>query len=189
MTYDWLFAGLGNPGSGHSQSRHNAGFMVVDALAEKHRARIEKFELAACTAVLTLHGQTVLLAKPQTFMNESGQALAALQRYYKIPLEKLLVVYDDLDFELGQAKLRESGGSGTHNGMKSIMAALGSENFPRLRLGIGPRPAPVEGKDFVLSKFSKDQRAVFVEVIDKSVLALESVVQLGLPKAMNQVNR
>ena len=185
-----LVVGLGNPGSEYAQHRHNVGFQVLDALAQAHGLSFSREKLArAHTAQGRIGGRSVLLAKPQTFVNRSGQAVARLARWFKIPPQQMLVVYDELDLPLGRLRLRADGSSGGHNGMRSIIQALGSQDFPRLRFGIGRPPGQMDPADFVLHPFSKEEKEVVAVVLDQAVAAVETWLQEGITVAMDRFNR
>jgi PTH1 family peptidyl-tRNA hydrolase len=185
----WLVVGLGNPGSEYAGTRHNAGFMVVQRLGQRWNL---KFERRACSSRLTetRRGRTkIILALPQTFMNQSGLAVQSLLSTYKIKPENLLVIYDDLDLPLGEIRIRPQGSPGSHKGMKSIVEVLGTTLFPRVRLGIGPRPESVEAADYVLSQFSVDEKPKIKEAVEKACQAVEMIVAGRLAEAMNTFNR
>ena len=185
----WLVVGLGNPGSEYAGTRHNAGFMVVQRLGQRWNL---KFERRACSSRLTetRRGRTkIILALPQTFMNQSGLAVQSLLSTYKIKPENLLVIYDDLDLPLGEIRIRPQGSPGSHKGMKSIVEVLGTTLFPRVRLGIGPRPESVEAADYVLSQFSVDEKPKIKEAVGKACQAIEMIVAGRLAEAMNTFNR
>ncbi len=185
----WLVVGLGNPGSEYAGTRHNAGFMVVQRLGQRWNL---KFERRACSSRLTetRRGRTkIILALPQTFMNQSGLAVQSLLSTYKIKPENLLVIYDDLDLPLGEIRIRPQGSPGSHKGMKSIVEVLGTTLFPRVRLGIGPRPESVEAADYVLSQFSVDEKPKIKEAVEKACQAIEMIVAGRLAEAMNTFNR
>lgn len=183
-----LIAGLGNPGAQYQQTRHNAGFMVLDALAKKHGADFQSWQNLGEYAKLSLHGNEVLLAKPMTYMNLSGQLTGALARFYKIPAENLLVCFDDMSLNLGDIRLRASGSAGGQKGMKNIIEVMGTDKIARLRVGIGPRPEKFDAADFVLSRFSKTELPLLQEAVNKAVEALDVCLTDGLEKAMNQFN-
>lgn len=187
-TVDWLLVGLGNPGTQYQDTRHNVGFRVLEVLVERHKVALSKSEFDALTGKFKFKNQSLMLCLPQTFMNDSGRAVSGLARYYKIPIQKILVVYDDLDFDLGTLKLRAQGSGGTHNGMNSIISCLGLQIFPRLRVGIGPKPTAAEWKDFVLSKFRKDEKKLLSDVLIRGVVAVEQVCEVGIERGMNAVN-
>ena len=185
----WLVVVLGNPGSEYAGTRHNAGFMVVQRLGQRWNL---KFERRACSSRLTetRRGRTkIILALPQTFMNQSGLAVQSLLATYKIKPENLLVIYDDLDLPLGEIRIRPQGSPGSHRGMKSIVEVLGTTLFPRVRLGIGPRPESVEAADYVLSQFSVDEKPKIKEAVEKACQAVEMIVAGRLAEAMNTFNR
>ncbi|MGC9398922.1 MAG: aminoacyl-tRNA hydrolase [Anaerolineae bacterium] len=160
-----LIAGLGNPGSRFTHNRHNIGFRTVDALAKDHHLTFSRTEHHTSTAHGMISGERVILAKPQTFMNASGKAIGALTRYYKIPPQHLLVIYDDLDLPLGTVRFRQEGSSGGHRGVQSIINHLSTSRFPRLRLGIGRPPGRMDPADYVLQDFSAEEQPLLWEVL------------------------
>ncbi len=182
-----MIIGLGNPGARYAHSRHNVGFMVADRFARAHALDFARRRFNARLAEGVLAGARVIVAKPQTFMNSSGIAVARLCAFYKIAPADLLVIYDDLDLPLGKIRLRPKGSAGGHHGMESILAHLGSSDFPRLRVGIG-RPNPDADIDHVLGAFTDDERAVMEETLTRAAAAVEVWVQEGLEAAMNQFN-
>ncbi len=182
-----LVVGLGNPGAKYANTRHNVGFMVVDRLARRVGIGLTKRQCNALTALGTISGQRVCLAKPQTYMNLSGDAVACLARFFKVSPADLLVVYDDRDLPLGRVRLREKGSAGGQRGMESIIAALGTSDFPRLRIGIG-RPAEVDAVDHVLGSFSAEERPLIEAALDRAVEAVEGVLSEGVDWAMNSFN-
>lgn len=182
-----LIVGLGNPGPEYERSRHNAGFMVLDRLAAKHNLRFNQKRAHSRIARGTLGGADVVLAKPETYMNLSGRAVQGVLMVHGVTSRNLLVVYDDFDLPLGSLRLRERGGPGTHNGMRSIVQAIGTQDFPRLRVGIGGAEGQT-ARDHVLGEFSPDECAVFQAARDRAVEALETVLTDGLPVAMNRFN-
>lgn len=184
----YLIAGLGNPGPRYRNNRHNIGFMVVNALADDARIPIRRVEFRALVGKGALENEPVVLAKPQTFMNDSGQAVAPLMRFYKIPNEKLLVVHDDLDLPFGTLRLRPQGGAGGQRGMGSIMAKLDTQDFARLRVGIGRPPGRMPPRDYVLHDFDPDDEEVLPEVLQCAVNAIRSFVADGIEQAMNEFN-
>jgi PTH1 family peptidyl-tRNA hydrolase len=165
MTDFLLIAGLGNPGSRFEGNRHNIGYQAVEELADSHRLTFSRTEHDALTAHGTIADERVILAKPQTFMNESGKAVQALTGYYKIPPERLLVIYDDLDLPLGTVRFRQEGSSGGHRGVQSIINRLSTRQFPRLRLGIGRPPGRMDPAAYVLQDFSEDEEPVMWDVL------------------------
>jgi len=184
-----LIVGLGNPGAEYAKTRHNAGFLLVEKLAEQWRSGwTSERKFAARVAKAERHGQKVLLAEPQTFMNLSGEAVGALAKFYQLPLEKILVVVDDADLPLGEIRLRPGGGTGGHHGLESLTQHLGSKNFARLRIGIGRKNAVREITGHVLGRFGADEAALLAKVLERAAGQLECWVDVGLQKAMNQFN-
>lgn len=184
-----LIVGLGNPGLEYSATRHNLGFLCLDRLATKHRLRFTGKCGKSVLARGAISGHDVALAKPQTYMNLSGESVRDLLRLYKMPTSALLVVFDEVDLPLGTIRLRERGGPGTHNGMRSIVDEIGTTNFPRLRIGVG---MPTDGQnlaDYVLGLPPPEERAVLDEALDRGVEAIETVARRGIGAAMNQFNR
>ncbi len=184
----FLIAGLGNPGRAYRRNRHNVGFMALDRLSEDLQAPFTRVQARAMVTDARHDGVRLLLAKPQTYMNESGQAVGALTRFYKIPLPNLLVIFDDLDLPLGTLRLRPSGGSGGQKGMRSIIQHVGGEGFPRLRLGIGRPPGRMDPADFLLQDFSEDEQDLLDIVLRRTVEAVFSYVQDGVDLAMTKYN-
>ncbi len=184
-----LVVGLGNPGAKYVSNRHNVGFRCVALFAAAHALAFDKKQKRARVAMGPVSGQRVIVAQPQTFMNESGRAVAALARFYKVRLERLLVVYDDLDLPLGAVRLRPEGGSGGHNGMRSIIEHLGGRNFPRLRIGIDRPPGRMDPAAYVLQNFSTQEEALLEETLRWAVAAIETWLTEGIQAAMNEYNR
>lgn len=184
----FLIVGLGNPGPNYRQNRHNIGFMVVNALAESLNIPMQRVEMRALVGKGLLGGERVILAKPQTYMNSSGQSVAPLARFYKIPLEQLMVVHDDLDLPFGTLRLRPLGGTGGQKGMESIIKLLGTHDFPRLRVGIGRPPGRMDPADYVLHDFDPPQQNLLPEVLDAAVKAIRTFVLEGIEASMNAYN-
>ncbi|HEY8346257.1 MAG TPA: aminoacyl-tRNA hydrolase [Symbiobacteriaceae bacterium] len=183
-----LIVGLGNPGAQYANTRHNVGWMALDAFARKHGVALDRQRFHGLQGELLWHGEKVILLKPLTYMNLSGQAVAPTVRFFKIALPDLLVVYDDLDLKPGTLRMREKGSAGGHNGMKSIIQELGTEEFPRLRIGIG-RPAPGWSVvDWVLSPFGPEDQAIIAETLPRAVEAIESFLTDGPAKTMSKFN-
>jgi PTH1 family peptidyl-tRNA hydrolase len=182
-----LIVGLGNPGRRYQGTRHNIGARVIETLARRHRVTLRE-EGWANVGALNLHVARVLFARPQTYVNVSGTAVGDLRRRHRLPLENLLVVFDDLDLPVGQIRLRAKGGHGGHNGMRSIVEALGSEEFPRLRVGIGRPREDVDPADYVLSRFSKGEQAQMDEAVERAADAVEAYVRRGIEAAMSAFN-
>ena len=186
---DWLLiVGLGNPGREYAGNRHNVGFDCVDLLAEKHGIALSKSQHKARLGTGQVAGRQAILAEPQTYVNSSGEAVGAVARYYKVAPGDVLVIYDDLDLPQGTIRLRPGGSSGGHNGIKSIIEHLGTQAFPRVRIGIGRPPGRMEPKDYVLQDFSAAEREGMAEVYDRVVDAVETFIREGIREAMNRYN-
>lgn len=186
----YLIAGLGNPGRRYTHNRHNVGFRCLRRLAAAHGLDFRKRQKRARVAPGTVCGRRVILALPQTYMNESGRAVVPLLQFYKVDLDHLLVVYDDLDLEQGTIRLRPQGGSGGHRGMRSIIQQLGGgRDFPRLRVGIGRPPGRMDPADYVLQDFSDAEWELMDEVLDRAVAALETWLVEGIDVAMDRYNQ
>jgi PTH1 family peptidyl-tRNA hydrolase len=184
----FLICGLGNPGPKYARNRHNAGFQCVDRLAQQWKLSFERMRFRAYLALGQALGFSLILAKPLTFMNDSGESVASIARWYKIPVSNLLVIYDDLDLPLGKVRLRPGGSSGGHKGMTSIITHLGSDAFPRLRMGIG-RPIHGEPYEYVLSDFTKDQSIIMQDAYTRGQAAIECLLTQGVEIAMSKFNQ
>lgn len=182
--------GLGNPGKKYEKTRHNSGFMVIDALLRELSSDDVSWKMRrnALVAPAQYASQSLLLVKPQTFMNNSGRAVAALAQFYKIKTRDIWVVYDDIDLPLGELRIRESGSSGGHNGAASIIASFGSNDFPRFRLGIGPVPDRIDPADYVLQKFAAEELAVASVMQKTAVAAIMLALAEGMQDAMKKFN-
>ena len=183
-----LIVGLGNPGLAYRYNRHNVGFMVADALADKLEIPLKRVKFKAQIGNGKLGDIPVIIAKPLTFMNNSGEAVAPLVRYFKVPLERLLVIHDDMDLPLGTLRMRPSGGSAGHNGMLSIFDKLGTNVIPRLRVGIGRPPGRMDPADYVLQDFPRSEEELLSMVIAQACEAALAFITTGLEKAMNTYN-
>ncbi len=183
-----LIVGLGNPGRAYRHNRHNVGFHCLDLLAARWQLSFDKKRARAELALGRVAGQKVILVKPQTFVNLSGEAVGAVARFYRVDPEQILVIYDDLDLPQGATRLRPGGGAGGHNGVRSIIKHLNTQTFPRLRVGIGRPPGRMEPKDYVLQDFGAQEREVMAEVYERAVDAVEVFVQEGIREAMNRFN-
>lgn len=183
----YIIAGLGNPGRKYENTRHNIGFIALDLLAERNHIKINKLKHKALVGEGRISGQKVLLVKPQTYMNLSGQSLREVMTYYKEDMEHLIVIYDDIDIPEGTIRIRKKGSAGTHNGMRSIVYDLASDQFPRIRIGMGAE-RKAELKDFVLGGFSKEEKCLLEGAVEKAALAAERIVEKGIEKAMNEYN-
>ena len=183
-----LIVGLGNPGRKYDKTRHNAGFCVIDALAEKMNIQVKKRGQRAIFGVGNYEGMTFMLAKPQTFMNLSGESVRALLEYYRIPVRNLLVISDDVNLDPGVIRIRESGSAGGHNGLKNIILELAGDGFMRLRLGVGKKPETKDLVEFVLDTYSKEDAAVMKKAYQVAADAAIAIFTEGLSAAMNQYN-
>jgi PTH1 family peptidyl-tRNA hydrolase len=184
----YLIVGLGNPGREYRETRHNAGYMVIDRLCADFDIRLSRLQSRALVGSGVWKGYKVILAKPQTFMNLSGQAVASLIRFYKLPLDHLLVIHDDLDLGVGTLRMRPGGGSAGQKGLASIIQQLGTEEFPRLRIGIGHPPGQMDTADYVLGNFYGSEKDLIATLLDRAVEAVEDFILNGLEHAMNQFN-
>ena len=185
----FLIVGLGNPGRQYEHTRHNAGFDVMDALAEKYNISISESGHKALFGKGMIGGQKVILAKPQTFMNLSGESIREAVDYYKIDPEDIIVIYDDISLDPGQLRIRLKGSAGGHNGIKNIIAMTGTENFKRIKVGVGEKPAGWDLADHVLGRMSEEDRAAFEEAVKESVKATEMILEDEIDQAMNDFNR
>ena len=183
-----MIIGLGNPGKEYAQTKHNVGFMVIDAIADELNVAVEKKQCQALTQTANWDGQKILLVKPQTFMNLSGQAVMELLHYYNDRIDDLLVIHDDLDLPPGQLRFKQGGGAGGHNGIKNIIAHLGTQEFPRIKVGVGDKPPRMDLADYVLSRFSKEDREKMEQAFKDAAEAVEVMITEGADAAMNQFN-
>ena len=187
--YDYLIVGLGNPGAKYEMTRHNAGFLAVDLLAVKENLNIKKLKYHALVGDAVINCKKCLVMKPQTFMNNSGEAVGEAARFYKIPPERVIVISDDFSFDVGQIRIKRKGSAGGHNGLKSIIAHLGSENFPRIKVGVGKKPnADYDIIDWVLGRFPKELEKDLKSALENAVDALPYIVNEEIDKAMNLFN-
>ncbi len=185
----YLIVGLGNPGRRYRNNRHNAGFMALDRLAARLGVGFARLQSKALVTDAQIDGTPLLLAKPQTFMNASGQAVQGLVRFYKITAEDLLLVIDDIDLPFGNLRLRPAGGSGGHQGLRSVIAQLGHSDFPRLRIGVGRPPGNTDPADYVLRDFGKAETDSLAEVLERAVDSILAFTHLGIEHAMTEYNR
>jgi len=188
MTDTFLIVGLGNPGREYRETRHNVGFMLLDRLTVTLNTRFTRLQSKALVASANYLERKIILAKPQTFMNLSGQSVQGLMHFYKLPLENLLIAHDDLDLPVGAIRIRPDGGSAGQKGMTSTIDRLGTDEFPRLRLGIGRPPGQMEAPDYVLQDFSKADLTIISETLNRAVEAALTWVTDGLDAAMNKYN-
>lgn len=185
----WVVAGLGNPGDQYHWSRHNIGFLVVEHLAETHGGEFQRRKFKGMLAEVRVGDESAMLVKPQTYYNLSGECIAAVLGYYKIPPERLIAVHDDLDLSFGQLRLKRGGGDAGNRGVRSIAASLGTREFVRVRIGIGHQGSSQDAKDYVLHVIRGRQRDEFAAVIERAAEAVESVINNGLERAMNLFNQ
>ncbi len=185
----YIICGLGNPGLDYARTYHNAGFCAVDLLAQQCGAVQGGYKFKAEFVKSTIEGEQVTLLKPQTYMNRSGESVREYMHYFKIPIERLIVVYDDIDLAMGRIRVRERGGAGTHNGMRSLIAQLQSEDFIRVRIGIGPAPKHYDLADYVLSKADGDAKESFDRGIQSAADAVGIIVTKGLQRAQEKYNK
>ena len=184
----YLIAGLGNPGLSYAKTRHNAGFQALDALAKRLNVRIKTKGFSALYGEGRIDGERVILMKPQTYMNNSGEAVQALMHFYKLEPEKLIVLYDDIDLPLGSMRIRANGSAGTHNGMRSVIACVGSENFARIRIGVG-KDESLLLRDYVLKRPSKAEQKTLDEVFENAADAAILIVQGSIGEAQSKYNK
>lgn len=186
---EWIVAFLGNPGLKYNGTRHNAGFMAADAMEKKFGVSINKMRFKALTQTVDIGGKKVLLMKPQTFMNLSGDAIVQAANFYKVPPERVIVVSDETALPIGRLRIRRGGSAGGHNGLKSVIARLGTDQFPRIRLGVGDKPHPdYDMADWVLSAFKGQDAADMELVAKKAADAVECYITEGADRAMNKFN-
>lgn len=183
----YVIVGLGNPGRKYAQTRHNMGFITVDHLAEKMNVKINKLKFKALVGEMRLSGHKVLLVKPQTFMNLSGESLREVVNFYKVDHDKLLLIYDDLDIETGSIRIRKKGSAGTHNGMRSVIRQLGFDDFPRIRIGIGSN-GRTDIIDYVTGGFTGEEAGPLEKAVEQACSAVECYIEEGIEKAMNRYN-
>ena len=185
----WLIVGLGNPGEKYARTRHNLGFLALDLLAERQKLKINRIKYKALVAETEFGGARCLLMKPQTYMNLSGEAVREAAQFYKIPSDHVLVIYDDVSLPVGKLRVRPSGSAGGHNGIKNIIAHLGTDVFPRVKIGAGaPAGGGAEMIDWVIGVPSQAERKILVESFERAIQAAEDILENGCQKAMNDYN-
>jgi peptidyl-tRNA hydrolase, PTH1 family len=184
----YLIVGLGNPGREYRENRHNVGFMVLDRLQKQFGWRLARLQSNALVTTVNWEDHRLVLAKPQTYMNLSGQSVSALKRFYQLELDQMIVIHDDLDLPYGTLRIRPGGGSGGQKGLASIITHLGTQDFPRLRVGIGRPPGRMDAADYVLQAFSADEQKELLVILDTAVQALQVFIRSGLDTAMNEFN-
>lgn len=184
----YVVVGLGNPGKDYANTRHNIGFNTVDLIGKRNNINLNKIKFNSVYGEGNIGGQKILLVKPQTYMNNSGTSVREVSQYYKVPIENIIVVVDDIDIEFSSVKLRAKGSAGSHNGLKSIINHLQKEDFPRVKVGIGKKHENQDLADFVLSRFSKDEQIDIDMSIITAAEAVESIIKDGIDIAMNKYN-
>ena len=184
----YIIAGLGNPTREYEKTRHNVGFDTIDVLADKLNTSVDEKKFKGLYGKGIIAGEKVILLKPQTFMNLSGESVRAAADFYKVAPEEIIVIYDDISLEPGQLRVRKKGSAGGHNGMKNIIAHLGTQDFPRIRVGVGEKPAGMDLADYVLGRFSKGERELLEEAFKEGARAAVAILCDGIESAMNQFN-
>ncbi len=188
-THEFLIVGLGNPGNKYTLTRHNAGFLCLDMLSQKLSFRIDRLKYKSLMADTNIGGHRCIVMKPQTFMNNSGEAVRECAAFYKIPPEKVIVIYDDISLDVGKLRIRRKGTDGGHNGIKSIIYHLNSDQFPRIKVGCGKKPHPeYDLADWVLSEFKKDEQKALEPALENACKAIELLLDNNIDKAMNLYN-
>ena len=188
-TPEFLVVGLGNPGNKYTYTRHNSGFLCLDMLSQKLNFRIDRLKFKSLICDTTINGHRCIVMKPQTFMNNSGEAVRECANFYKIPAENVIVIYDDISLDVGRLRIRRKGTDGGHNGIKSIIYHLNSDQFPRIKLGCGKKPHPdYDLIDWVISEFKKDELKALEPALDNACKALELLLDNQIDKAMNLYN-
>ena len=186
---DFMIVGLGNPGKQYENTRHNAGFLAVDTIAQKHHTDIKRIKFKGLVGECSLGGKKALLLKPSTFMNLSGQSVREAMQFYKLPPEKVLVIFDDINLEPGKLRIRRKGSDGGHNGMKNIIYLSGSDQFPRIKLGVGKKPHPdYDLADWVLGKFQGEDKKAIDQAVKRAADAVECILAEGIDRGMSRFN-
>lgn len=185
----FCIVGLGNPGRQYEETKHNVGFHVIDKLAEKYDIEVNKFKNKAFVGDGTIKGKRVLLVKPQTYMNLSGESVREIVNFYKIPQERFVVIFDDTSLPCGSVRIREKGSHGGHNGIRNIIDQMGTDEFNRIKVGIGEKPSGWDLADYVLAKFNPDDLPLMEQGMDKAVQGVELMLSRGIKEAANRVNQ
>lgn len=189
-TFDYMIVGLGNPGLQYEGTRHNAGFMAIDLLAKTLNVEITRIKFESLYADCQIGDKRILLLKPQTYMNNSGRAVLAASSFYKIPLDKILVIFDDISLDVGNIRIRRKGSAGGHNGVKDIIELLGSDEIMRIKVGVGQKPNPqYDLVKWVLGKIPSEQRDAFQKSLEKTTDAAKMILNSGIDKAMNSYSK
>lgn len=188
-TYDWLVVGLGNPGLQYENTRHNAGFMAVDKFAEDNGFKFNKNKYNALLGECKIGDLRILVIKPQTYMNNSGSAVAGVSTFYKIPAERIIVLHDDISFDVGKLRMRRKGSDGGQKGLRDIIELLGTEDITRIKIGVGRKPHPdADTANWVLGKIPKEQTAELEKTLEKASVAVKEIILRGIDSAMNKYN-
>lgn len=184
----YYIVGLGNPGIQYENTRHNTGFITIDYLARKYSIDVRKIKFKSLIGQGVISGQKVMLVKPQTYMNNSGEAIREIYKYFDFDHDKLIVIYDDIDIDFGSIRIRKKGSAGTHNGMKSIIYNLEFDDFPRIKVAVGKKPSYMDLANFVLSGFSKQEAKIIEEEVKLTSDAIEMILEEGIEKTMSMFN-
>lgn len=184
----YYIVGLGNPGIQYENTRHNAGFITIDYLARKYSIDVRKIKFKSLIGQGVISGQKVMLVKPQTYMNNSGEAIREIYKYFDFDHDKLIVIYDDIDIDFGSIRIRKKGSAGTHNGMKSIIYNLEFDDFPRIKVAVGKKPSYMDLANFVLSGFSKQEAKIIEEEVKLTSDAIDMILEEGIEKTMSMFN-
>lgn len=184
-----IIVGLGNPGSQYEYTRHNIGFLAIDQIAKEYNTKIDRLQFKALYSKISINGIQTLLVKPQTYMNNSGESVRGFMDYYKIPPENVVIIFDDISLDVGSMRVKRKGSAGGHNGLKSIFYLTKSDNFPRIKIGVGAKPHPdYDLADWVLSRFNKDELKVYQNLFDNIIKASTLIISGQTDLAMNQYN-
>lgn len=185
----YIIAGLGNPGKEYETTRHNIGFETIDYLSDKYNVRVNKLKFKSLYGETNIGGEKVFLVKPQTFMNLSGEAIREFSAFYKVPAENIIIINDDISLAVGKMRIRRKGSAGGHNGLKSIIYQLNTDNFPRIKIGVGaPENKDYDLANYVLGRFSKEEISVLEDIIINASEAIEEIIKRGIDSAMNKYN-
>lgn len=184
----FVVVGLGNPGKDYTNTRHNVGFDTIDLLAERNNIKLNKIKFTSVYGEGNINGKKVLLVKPQTYMNNSGVTVRDIHNFYKVPIENILVIVDDIDIGFSTVRIKSKGSAGSHNGLKSIVSLLQSQDFPRIKIGVGAKRQNQDLASFVLSRFPKDERKEIEEAILTAAESVETIINYDIDKAMNEFN-
>ncbi len=185
---DWIIAGLGNPGEKYARTRHNMGFLTVDLLAEQEGVKLNRVKFQSAYNILSFAGAKCLVMKPQTYMNLSGEAVRQAAQFYRVPAERVLVIYDDVSLPVGKLRVRPTGSAGGHNGIKNIIAHLGTQDFPRIKIGTGAPQSGGDMIDWVIGEPSQADKKLLLDSFQRAIQAAECVIRSGCQKAMNDFN-